>query len=126
MEHIQRRATNIIQGVEHLSYKDSLMRELGLFRLEKRRLQGVLRVAFQYLKGNYRKEKDRLSNRVCSDRARGNGFKLKDGRFRLDRRKTPFPVRAERHWNMLSRDVVDAPSLGTFNAKLEQALSNLV
>jgi len=66
------------------------MRELGLFRLEKRRLQGNLRVAFQYLKGNYRKEKDRLSNRVCSDRARGNGFKLKDGRFRLDIRKRFF------------------------------------
>jgi len=41
--------------VEHLSYQDSL-RELGLFSLEKRRLQDDLRVAFQYLKGRCRDE----------------------------------------------------------------------
>ena len=50
LECIQRMATEMIQGREHLSYKDRL-RELGLFSLEKRRLWGGLRVSFQYLKG---------------------------------------------------------------------------
>ena len=42
--------------------------------------------AFQYLKGGYKKERDRLFRRVCGDRTRGNGFKLKEKRYRLHRR----------------------------------------
>jgi len=38
--------------------------------------------AFQYLKGAYRKDGEGLLTRVCSDRTRGNGCKLKEGRFR--------------------------------------------
>ncbi|KFQ99914.1 hypothetical protein Y956_00652, partial [Nipponia nippon] len=52
-----------------------------------------------------------------------NGFKLKEGRFRLDIRKKFFTVK---HWNRLPREVVDAPSLETFKIRLDGALSDLV
>ena len=57
---------------------------------------------------------------------RGNGVKLKESRFRLDIRKTFFPVRVVRRWNRLSSEVVDAPSLEAFKARLDGALSSLV
>jgi len=70
----------MIRGLEYLSYKDRL-RELGMFRLEKRRLRGDLIAAFQYLKGAYRKDGEGLFTRMCSDRTRGNSSKLKEDGF---------------------------------------------
>jgi len=78
----------MIQRLEHLSSQNRL-RELGLFRrrtaAEKRRLRGNLIAAFQQLNGTDRKDEDNLFNRARCKRTSSNGFKLREGRFKLDK-----------------------------------------
>ena len=83
----------MIRGLEHLPYEDRL-RELGLFSLEKRRLQGDLIAAFQYKNRAYQQERKRLFERADNSRTRGNGFKLKEERFKLDVRGSS----SQREW----------------------------
>ncbi|GAB0180012.1 hypothetical protein GRJ2_000466500 [Grus japonensis] len=125
LERVQRRATKLIRGLEHLSYEDRL-RELGLFSLEKRQAPGRSKCGLPVPEGAYRKAGEGLFIRECSDRTRGNGFKLKEGRFRLDVRKKFFTVRVVRHWTRLPREVVDAPSLEVLKTRLDGALVNVV
>ncbi|KFU88114.1 hypothetical protein M959_12271, partial [Chaetura pelagica] len=55
-----------------------------------------------------------------------NGSKLEEEIFRLDIRRKFFSVRVVRYWNRFPKEVVDAPSLEVFKARLDGALSSLV
>jgi len=83
-------------------------------------------VAFQYLKGAYRKDGENIFSRACCDRTRSNGFKLREDTFRLDIRKKFFTIRVVKPWHRLPRETVEAPSLGIFKAGLDGTLSNVV
>jgi len=118
-ERVLRRATKMIRGLEHLSYEERL-REVGFSAWRREGCGETLQQPSSTLRGPIGK-----TGKIFSA-AWSNGLKLREGRFRLDIKNTFFTMRVVKYWNRLPMGVGEAPSLVTFKARLDRALSNLV
>lgn len=89
--------------MDHLC-REKRLRGLGLFSLRWRRLRGSYQ-CMENPEGRVQGGGARLCSVVPSDRAKGNGHKLKLWRFPLDTRKHFLAVMVIEHWHRLPKDV---------------------
>ena len=125
IENVQRRATKLIPGFRDLSYEQRLQR-LKLPTLVYRRLRGDMIEVFKILTGIYDPRaskgllplyRDMVRN---PERMRGHKWKLYKTRSRLNLRHKFFGNRVVDIWNDLPEHVVDAPSVHSFERRLDR------
>ena len=113
VERVQKRATKMVFSCKKISYKERLI-HLNLPALKYRRLHGDMIEVFKIVKGLYDERVVPHLQRNEDLRTRGNSFKLKFERPKLNLRKFSFTVRIVKVWNSLPDNLVNLESVFAF------------
>jgi hypothetical protein len=120
IENVQRRATKLIPGFKEMSYEERL-RKLNLPTLKYRRIRGDMIEMFKIMTHKY---DERVSNFIemhqSDQTTRGHQYKIKKQQVRLNVRKNSFVNRSVDSWNGLPSNVVNAPTVQAFEARLDK------
>lgn len=120
LENVQRRATKLIPGMKDTAYEER-MKKLKLPSLKYRRDRGDMIEVFKIVRGFYDKQGSAGLVKVhCNKRTRGNSYCMEKARSRLDIRKYSFSQRVVNDWNSLPEEIVQSPTLNTFENRLDK------
>nr|XP_054752847.1 uncharacterized protein LOC129258630 [Lytechinus pictus] len=119
IEKVQRRATKLIPSLAMLDYGDRL-RALKLPSLQYRMRRGDMIQTYKVVHGIDWLDKDMFFSSITIEATRGHPYKLFKKRNRLDVRANAFGARIVCDWNSLPNEVVSAPSVNSFKARLDK------
>ena len=123
IEKVQRRATKMVPQLYDLPYIVRL-EQLNLPTLAYRRLRGDMIQVFKIIHGFSDMDKTKLFKmKDDSVNLRGHGLKIQKQHVHLNIRKNSFTHRVVKHWNMLPRSAVEAPTVNIFKSKVDAFLS---
>ena len=121
LEKVQKRATKMIKGLEHLSYEGRL-HQLGLFSLEKRRLREDMIEVYKIMHGVENVDRETFLSLFQNTRTRGHPMKLNGGSSRTNKGKYVFTQHIVKLWNSVPQDVVMATNLDGFKTGWDKFL----
>lgn len=121
LENVQRRSTRMVNGLRHLSYQERL-KELSLPTLVYRRLRGEMIETYKIARGKYdTRVAPVLDYNVREELVtRGHQYKLNKKRCNTRIRQNSYMNRIVNVWNSLPSSVVEAPSIYTFEKRLDR------
>ena len=121
VENVQRRMTKFIPQIRDVEYPERL-RILKLLSIAYRRSRGDMIEVYKLLTGKYSTYQRllKINRNSRPSTYKGHHLKLEKKRFRLQTRNHSFPMRVVSPWNSLPKHVVLAPTLNTFNNRLDR------
>ena len=118
VERVQRRATRLVSNLRHLPYEQRL-RVLQLPSLYYRRRRGDMIHMYQMFHGGVDANPSLIFTLASDSTTRGHPYKLRKMPAVCRMRRSAFAIRTVNDWNGLPTEVVCAPSVNTFKARLD-------